>query len=600
MGVFIRFRLVSCASLQFSFCLLFCSCVAIFDSPANYRRSLFVPLAAMLFSASSVILVASLLGSIVAASSYAPSSVSCPSTLVRVANGLSTDEQAWKTARKTIADTALRAWLKKTNAAFETTGTLPTLGLSISGGGYRAFLTGAGIIQAMDINDSTVSTSGLYQGISYTSALSGGSWLLSSLADNNFPTVSSILASQWDTAFENGLFAPNGLLAIVAYAAITTDILAKETAGYNSTLTDLWGRLLSYQLLAGSNGGVASTLSGLASKSAFVNHKAPYPIITSLNTNLNDGSCSPFANASVWEFTPFETGSWAERINAFTPSKYLGTTVSNGKATTCKNGFDNLGFVLGTSSMLFNNIAAATSIGETVDTFCSAAAGMDVDTDLGKAITALLTLFPNLTADLENAVDAFYALYPNPFYQLSSAAEVSSQPTLRMVDGGESGQTSPIFPHLLPERNVSLVIVNDNNGDAADLPSYPNGTAIYSSYVQAKAAGLTRMPLVPAPIDFLANYTSGAPIFFGCNDASVVTLIWVPNVEITYPSGINTITLQTSKSETEAMIANGKAIGSRSDSKEWATCLGCTILDAGALTAPAICTACFEQYCYVG
>lgn len=167
----------------------------------------------MLFSTSPIVLVATLLGTAFATSSYAPISITCPSTLVLFATGLSTDEQAYKTARKTVADTALRAWLKKTNAAFDTTGTLPTLGLSISGGGYRAFLTGAGIIQAVDGDeDSAVSTSGLYQGISYISALSGGSWLLSSLADNDFPTVSSLLATQWDTAFSNGFLAPGGLL----------------------------------------------------------------------------------------------------------------------------------------------------------------------------------------------------------------------------------------------------------------------------------------------------------------------------------------------------------------------------------------------------
>ncbi|KAH7395412.1 lysophospholipase [Cadophora sp. MPI-SDFR-AT-0126] len=527
----------------------------------------------------SLLLIASaLLSGAAAKSAYAPTPATCPASLVRVANGLSKDESAWRTGRKFLADDALRAWLEATNPEFDTTGDLPTLGLSISGGAYRALLTGAGVIQAMDSRDSSVSTSGLYQAITYTSALSGGSWLLSSMADHDFPTISSLLSSQWSSAFNNGLLAPDGILAVFSYAQILGDIKDKESAGFTSTLTDLWARLLSYQLLSGSKGGVASTLSGIQSKSNFISHNTPYPIIAALNTNIKTEACVPDTNASVWEMTPFETGSWGADVNAFTPSKYLGSA-PNG---TCFTGYDNLGFILGTSSQIFNDLA----LGQ-VDT-----------SDLGQTIAALETLFPNLTEDLEQAVDAFYALYPNPFYGLSSASGVSDQETLHMVDGGESGQTSPILPHLIPARNVSLLIVNDNNGDDASLPAYPNGTAIYNSYLAAVSAGLTRMPTIPSPESYHSNYTSGKPILFGCNNPSVTTLVWVPNRKDTYESGIGTFTMQTSKAVSAAMIANGNAIMSRNNSKGWAQCLGCAILDAGGINVPASCTACFMEYCY--
>ncbi|PVH72964.1 FabD/lysophospholipase-like protein [Cadophora sp. DSE1049] len=544
----------------------------------------------------SLLLFASVLFSgAVAKSAYAPTPATCPASLIRVANGLSSDESAWRTARKFLADDALRTWLEATNPDFDTTGDLPTLGLSISGGAYRALLTGAGVIQAMDARDSSVSTSGLYQAITYTSALSGGSWLLSSMADHDFPTISNLLSSQWSSAFNNGLLAPNGILAIFAYAQILGDIKDKESAGFTSTLTDLWARLLSYQLLSGSNGGVASTLSGIQTKSNFISHNTPYPIIAALNTNIKTEACVPDTNASVWEMTPFETGSWGVDVNAFTPSKYLGSS-PNGS---CFTGFDNLGFVLGTSSHIFNDLAAIySSLAPALDTFCTASLGTADTSDLGEAITALETLFPNLTENLAEAIDAFYALYPNPFYGLSSASGVSDQEILHMVDGGESGQTSPILPHLIPARNVSLLIVNDNNGDDETLPAYPNGTAIYNSYLAAVSAGLTRMPIVPSPESYLANYTSGDPIFFGCNDPSVTTLVWVPNRADTYESGIATFTMQTSKAVTAALIANGNAVMSRDNSKEWAQCLGCAILDAGGIDVPESCKDCFEEYCY--
>ncbi|CZR69536.1 related to PLB1-phospholipase B (lysophospholipase) [Phialocephala subalpina] len=542
---------------------------------------------------------ATLISGAVATSSFAPTTATCPSSLVRIATSLSTDEETWRTARKTLADTSLRSWLS--DKGFETTAELPTLGLSISGGGYRALLTGAGVIQALDSDDSDVSTSGLYQAITYTSALSGGSWLLSSLADHDFPTVSSLLSSQWESAFSNGILAPNGWLALIAYAEILIDINAKESAGFTSTFTDLWARLLGYQLLSGSDGGVASTLSGIQSKSKFASHSIPYPIITSLNADLTTGSCVPEANSSVWELTPFEFGSWADEVNAFTPSKYLGSSVSNGAGSTCYTGYDNLGFVLGTSSNVFNDLAAIySSLASTINTLCSATIGTVDDSTLGDVISALETVFPSLTADLASALDALYALYPNPFYNLASASQVSSQETLHMVDGGESGQTSPIFPHLLPARNVSLVIVNDNNGDGSVMPSYPNGTAIYKSYLAAKAAGLTRMPAVPSPISYLTNYTSGNPIFFGCKDSSVTTLVWLPNADYTYASGIATFELTFTSTVSKEMVANGAAVMSRNDSDEWAVCLSCAILDAGGLDVPSSCDACFEQYCYAG
>lgn len=55
----------------------------------------------------------------VSTSLYAPVSVTCPSTsLVRPANGLNSDEAAYKKARKAVADIALKKWLAKTHSGF--------------------------------------------------------------------------------------------------------------------------------------------------------------------------------------------------------------------------------------------------------------------------------------------------------------------------------------------------------------------------------------------------------------------------------------------------------------------------------------------------
>lgn len=244
----------------------------------------------------------------VALSGYAPVKVACPSTpLIRPAECLSANETAYIGKRQSIANTGLAAWLKKTNSAFKTT-TLPSLGLTSSGGGYRALLNGAGVIQGLDGRDSDVGTSGLYQGLVYEAGLSGGGWLLSSIIGNNWPTVTSLKTGLWETAFEEGLALPDGALAALALTAVVDDIAAKQAAGYPVTIVDAWGRLLSYQLLYGLDGGVADQLSSVTSYSNFTSHNVPYPIITSRGVNTFDGQCYPQANATQYEFHPYEFG----------------------------------------------------------------------------------------------------------------------------------------------------------------------------------------------------------------------------------------------------------------------------------------------------
>lgn len=215
-------------------------------------------------------------------SAYAPISVSCPSTsLLRSADGISSDESTYITARKTKADTSLAEWLTATNSAFSTE-TLPTLALSLSGGGLRALMCGAGVIQAFDSRDSTAATSGLYQSLTYQIGLSGGAWLTSSIAGNNWPTVSELQTSLWDQAFQDSLLLPDNLLAAVAYAEIVDDIVSKSAAGYEPTIVDVWGRLLGYQLLKGSDGGVDITLSSVTSLSNFTDHNVSLLHLTRL------------------------------------------------------------------------------------------------------------------------------------------------------------------------------------------------------------------------------------------------------------------------------------------------------------------------------
>ena len=373
--------------------------------------------------------------------------------------------------------------------------------------------------------------------MTYQSGLSGGAWLLSSIAGNNYPTVSSLKTSLWEQAFEDSLLLPDFLLASVAYAAVSNDVVAKNDAGFPPTITDPYGRLLSYQLLKGIDGGVFTTLSSITTESSFTSYAAPFPIILGLGVETYEGECVPSTNAPIYEFTPYEFGSFDAGVAAFTQTKYLGTSLSNGTPTgkLCTENYDNLGYVLGTSSNVFNELCVAVPTPS------------NTSSSLVDELAAILAKAHEVTTRDE------YAVYPNPFYKYAASPLVSSQTDLFLADGGEAHQNNPIFPFLQPSRAVDAIIVNDNSADTSD--NFPDGSEILTTYQQAQSAGLTRMPFIPPVATFLAEGLNKRPTFFGCNDTSKITIVYLPNVNYTFPSNEPTSKLQYSKADTDGKVS---------------------------------------------
>ncbi|THY80985.1 lysophospholipase [Aureobasidium pullulans] len=521
-----------------------------------------------------------------ASTPYAPVSASCPSTpLVRTANGLGSSEAAYIAARKPKADAALAAWLQKTDSSFATTD-LPTVGLVLSGGGYRALLSGAGLIQGLDSRDSSLSTSGLYQAMTYETSLSGGAWFSTSWTGLNWPTVSYLRDNLWSESFADSLLVPARLLSAVAYAEIVKDIVDKAKAGFQPTLIDVYGRLLSYQLLSTNSqdiltdGAVSKTFSSVASSSNFTNHAVPYPIITARGVNTFEGECIPRENGTQYEFTPHEFGSWDSDVNAFTQTAYLGSRLTNGAPTVsgkCIKNYDNIGYVAGTSSALFNN-------------YCTALPAKNNTQSLAQTLQAIiLNAHSPVTRDL-------YAPYPNPFYKYPASTLTNAQTEIQIVDGGEGNSAMPFWPLIQPERNVDVIIAADNGADTAD--DFPSGTAIVTAYQQAQLQGLSRMPFIPSLDSFVAQGLNKHAVFFGCDTAETATIVYLPNNNYTYASNIDTVIIQTSEQQTAGIIANGNAIATQNGEDGWATCLGCAVMKKTGSALPQACTACFDKYCY--
>lgn len=375
-------------------------------------------------------------------------------------------------------------------------------------------------------------------------------------------------------------------MAAVAYFEIVDDLSAKEVAGYDTTLTDAWGRLLSYQLLEGDDGGVSTTLSSITNMSNFTSYAVPFPVITSLGVKTWLGECLPGPNATQYEFTPYEFGSWDSDVSAFTQTYYLGSSLENGEPTgECTENYDNLGLILGTSSTLFNELCLAvpTPVNST--------------TDLDNTLAQILDYVHEVVFSDE------YATYPNPFYDYTSstsipnpANNVSAQVALSLVDGGEALQNNPIWPFLQPARQVNVMLVNDNSADTSN--NFPNGSEILTTYVQSLSHNLTQMPYIPPVETFISEGLNQRATFFGCNDTSKITIVYLPNYNFTFASNTATAQLVYSETETGEMIDNGVQVMTQGDDAQWGLCLACAIMMKTGETLPAGCADCFDEYCY--
>lgn len=279
-----------------------------------------------------------------------------------------------------------------------------------------------------------------------------------------------------------------------AYGKVLTDITLKKFSGFSTTVVDAYGRLLSYQLLKSFNGGVGTTLSSVTSFSNFTSYNMPFPIITAVGAKAWEGEYTPGLNGTHYEFTPYEFSSWDRGVSAFTLTPYLDSFLSGGRPKTiwCKKNYDNLGYILGTSSNVFPAIGCI-----------EVHTPQDKIADLFQVLVDLVTKV-NLLATTD-----FFALYRNPFYKYQSPTSVhnshndtQAQKELRLVDGGMTNQNNPLFPLLQPARGIDVILVNDNS---ANTNNYPNGSEILTTYVQSLNQKLTRMPFVPSVETFLAQ-----------------------------------------------------------------------------------------------
>ena len=76
-------------------------------------------------------------------------------------------------------------------------------------------------------------------------------------------------------------------------------------------------------------------------------------------------------------------------------------------------------------------------------------------------------------------------------------------------------------------------------------------------------------------------------------------VVYLPNVNYTFPSNEPTAKVQYNYNEIDGMIVNGVQIASRGGDPKWPTCLGCAFVKKTGTALPSVCQSCYDTYCYV-
>ncbi len=171
---------------------------------------------------------------------------------------------------------------------------LPNLGIATSGGGYRAALFGAGVLNSLDGRNASskgVGTGGLLQAATYLAGLSGGSWLVTSFAQSDCPSFQEVVFGPsgsansstgyggWNSQFDLFLPSPNTTENLLFLASAVSETGGKHAAGFPITIADVWARLLARHFANGTNPnnffdtvgtshGAGITFSGIANQCA--------------------------------------------------------------------------------------------------------------------------------------------------------------------------------------------------------------------------------------------------------------------------------------------------------------------------------------------
>ncbi|KAK1221741.1 hypothetical protein PQX77_015440 [Marasmius sp. AFHP31] len=547
------------------------------------------------------------------------------------------EEQYVSTRQNTTIPAAWKEWLgdgSQIGYNFSSFAqTLPKVGIAVPGGGLRAAQVAAGILSGLDERDKSAKdagTGGLLQVSSYITGLSGGSWITGSLMFNNFPTLR-------DLVFGNGkelngwqlnipFVTPDGTNLFTDmnqyfFGSILWSVMAKAKTNIDTSLTDVWARMISYHFLNqttlqnfftnDSAHGAGQLWSNLPAIPAFQEHRVPFPMIVSDSRPFKSNSTSVLTlDPVVYEITPYELASYDPNLSAGANLTYAGTHMTDGKpenGNSCVTGFDQVGFVLGSSASLFNQI---------LDFAHNTLKGWSDSDGAG----LLYVLSRQLNAVRTRADDV--ANWPSPFHKLRPETFLDTESTwLELLDGASNLENVPYGPLFVRKRALDVIVTIESSAD--DPQNWPNGTAqIITSKRLDTLLKPSHQAFPPIPQDAQTWIDTGLrsrPAFFGCdptqNPPEYPLMIYLPNappfngdVPVANTATFRlTYTLKHSQLMFDQVHNNaisGFVPNTNDADPNFGKCVQCAAIDRARLKVqPNIarsdfCSKCFKQYCY--
>ncbi|KAJ7253343.1 lysophospholipase [Mycena haematopus] len=582
---------------------------------------------------------------------YTPKVVPCPRrfSLVRDAraHSLSPGEQAYIDARRRhTLPHAFGSYLDNlisTGQDIPTTvksifqgryGASPSYGIALSGGAFRAGLFEAGAFTVFDGRNNTSNRAGfggIVQGAEYMSGLSGGGWFVTAFAQANMPTIPDLIFGRSDaTDSEYGGFNlafdvltpfANNTLNQGFIAGLILDSTGKAAVGYPVTLADAFGISLARHFANGTNAanlfdfdtalhGAGQLFSGIAKvlddtfvlAPSFQAHDMPFPIVLStLNSNNGNpnnilpGEVIPLSNTK-FEFNIFEFGSYDPSLSAFIPMQNLGTV----NTSSCVVGFDQLAFVLGSTSDVFPEVNASAKY----------TPNAPLVLEFEASTAAIQELVPHNQANIR--LDS--SLIPNPFAGRPKFTE-KNEKFLTLADGGIDGANIPFQPLLVKARGVQAIIALDASADTAD--SFADGTAMI---VEAKRValfpGAYTFPQIPqTSAEFVAQNLTTQPTFFGCDEDNDVPMILyfangapplgmppITNASTSQLSFPNLALVQAIIDQAGEIVSRGRPQKGETRDNMFPVCVACALAERERsrlrMKRDYQCDVCFERYCY--
>ncbi|KAJ7766336.1 lysophospholipase [Mycena maculata] len=588
-----------------------------------------VALLGTMFRSLTVIILLVLSESSIAA--FGPSFQRCPADfqLVRRGQTVSASEAQYiEQKRKKVLPAAFQAYLKSVKSTgvtlpeyvetiLECGDQLPTVGITTSGGGYRAALFGAGVLNALDArNSSSVKkgTGGLLQAATHLAGLSGGGWLVTSLAQANLPTIQDLVFGAgnfggWIPDFDF-FDASSNTTVQATYAEELLQEIAVKAQHFPVSVGDVWGRALARHFsngttlatfFANTSQGGGLLFSDLVNLPTFASHEHPFPImVTDLDSKHITGPIFPGGNfiplnTPLFEINLFEFGSYDDVLAAHTPLQNLGTTNNS----VCVTGFDEAMYLAGTTSNLWNEFNVSDAI------------LAESTTDFSVLVNETYPQSPALRLDTSN--------FPNPFHGVAPDTFADSHETiLALCDGGEDGQISPLQPMLVKDRNIDVIITIDATNDANGFAEGASLIATQERMQQFFQGGLATFPTVPSNLTvFIAEGLATRPTFFGCTPTTAgPLLVYIANgapprdgaAPLTNTTTTQTIytapEMQGMLDQTFVVATQGAEVDGALEDREWGACLACAVVDRArarqGVERSGVCETCFSRYCWEG